>query len=116
MGLGQDEQRKLVPDEIGDPLAASGLFLHKVVVGRGSWVVARGSWGFFPTTYLLCPTSFLHMNELILIFQKLAVQIFLHERQYTLQQSIQRRLVGADHGDSESCPLQKVLVPDLGAR
>src|SRR5262249_5216939 len=66
-------------------------------------------------SFVLRPSSS-HMNELILVFQKLPVQIFLHERQHPLQESVQRRLRGADRGDSESRPLQQVPVPDPGAR
>ena len=76
--LDQDEARDLRPHEVGDALAAAGVFMALVARSRSS-----------------------HMDELILDNQDLAVQVRFDEAQDVLQQRVERRLVGPHGGDAE---------------
>jgi hypothetical protein len=55
------------------------------------------------------------MDELISELQQLPVEVVLDEGQDSLEQGVERRLVGADHGNSQTRPLKQILISDLGA-
>src|ERR1700682_825165 len=54
------------------------------------------------------------MDELIPVFEDLAVEVRLDKPEHVLEQSVERRLIGSHGRDAELAPLQEVLTAHLG--
>jgi hypothetical protein len=56
------------------------------------------------------------MEELVLIVQDLAVEVLFDESQNSLEQGVERGLVGSDRGNRNLSTLEKFLITDFGGR
>jgi hypothetical protein len=54
------------------------------------------------------------VNELVSVIEQLAVQVGFHESEHSLQQRVERFLVGSNGGNPELGSLKQIVVSHLG--